>query len=79
MLKPEIGQLLTECESPYSVVVAIAKRSRDISEAAEASGEELRDKAINIAIEEFGAHKAVVRYAEEEEPAAVETAETVEE
>ncbi len=57
MLKPAIGQLLEECESTYSLVIAIAKRSRDISEKALEDKVILDDKAVNLAIDEFGAHK----------------------
>lgn len=58
-LKPEIGQLLEESESAYSIVIAVAKRSRDLAEKAEAEGIELYDKPLNVAIDEFGAHRAV--------------------
>ncbi len=57
MLKPQIAQLLTESKSPYSLVVAIAKRSRDIAEEALEDKRILEDKPVNIAIDEFGAHK----------------------
>ncbi len=57
MLKPQIAQLLNECDSPYSLVVTIAKRSRDIAQDALDSKNILDDKPVNIAIEEFGAHK----------------------
>lgn len=57
MLKPEINQLLNECDSAYSLVIAVAKRSRDLSnEQLEGNGE-LYDKPLNVAIDEFGAHK----------------------
>ena len=57
MLKPQIAQLLNECKSPYSLVVAIAKRSRDIAEDALEKKIVLEDKPVNIAIDEFGAHR----------------------
>ncbi|MEG0833276.1 MAG: DNA-directed RNA polymerase subunit omega [Oscillospiraceae bacterium] len=57
MLKPEIGQLLDECDSTYSLVIAIAKRSRDLVAQAQEDKIILRDKPVNIAIDEFGAHK----------------------
>ncbi len=57
MLKPEIGKLLDECESAYSLVIAIAKRSRDIANRALEEKEILRDKPVNMAIDEFGSHK----------------------
>ena len=36
MLRPEIGQLLEETDSPYALVIAIAKRARDIVKEEEA-------------------------------------------
>jgi len=57
MLKHEIGQLLDECESVYSLVIAVAKRSRDLSNDALDKKIILNDKPVNIAIDEFGRHK----------------------
>lgn len=57
MLKPEIGQLLDECESVYSLVIAVAKRSRDIADDALEERIHLEDKAVNMAIDEFAEHK----------------------
>ncbi|MEG0913031.1 MAG: DNA-directed RNA polymerase subunit omega [Oscillospiraceae bacterium] len=57
MLKPEIAQLLTECSSPYSLVVTIAKRARDISAQALEDKVMLDEKSVTTAITEFGAHK----------------------
>ncbi len=57
MLKPEIAKLLDECESSYSLVVAVAKRSRDVAAKAEETKEEPYDKPINVAIDEFGSNK----------------------
>jgi len=65
MLKPGIGQLLNECDSAYSLVVAIAKRSRDIASEAQEERIILEDKAVNIAIDEFAAHKLHVIETEE--------------
>lgn len=57
MLKHEIGKLLENCESSYSLVIAVAKRSRDIANDAVERKELLNDKAVSIAIDEFAAHK----------------------
>ncbi len=64
MLKPQISQLLNENESAYALVVAVARRSRDIAEAASDGQYELYDKPINIAIDEFGDHRFTVKYDE---------------
>lgn len=68
MLKPQIAQLLNECDSPYSLVVTIAKRSRDIAQEALDNREILNDKPVNMAIDEFGGHKfkIVEHYASKE-------------
>ena len=62
MIKREIGQLLEECESVYSLVIAVAKRSRDISNSS--FKKPLNDNPVNVAIDEFGSHKlrVVERY-----------------
>lgn len=62
MLKPEIAQLLTEADSAYALVVAVAKRSREISESAEEGKFDLYDKPLNISIDEFGSHRYNVVY-----------------
>jgi DNA-directed RNA polymerase subunit omega len=54
MLKHEIGRLLDESESVYSLVIAVAKRSRDIANEALEKKMPLDDKPVNIAIDEFG-------------------------
>ena len=60
MLKSEIAQLLNECESVYSLVIAIAKRSRDVANDALEDKVILNDKPVNIAIDEFGSHRLKV-------------------
>lgn len=61
MLKPAIGQLLSETDSSYSLVIAIAKRARDIVKKSEESGKALDEKPVSLAIDEFGAHKYKVK------------------
>ena len=68
MLKPAIAKLLMENESAYSLVMAVAKRSRDIAADALEDKVILEDKPVNIAIDEFGVHKyRVVEGHEKEE------------
>lgn len=57
MVKYEIGQLIEECESVYSLVIAVAKRSRDIAADAQEKRILLNEKPVNQAIDEFSAHK----------------------
>ena len=56
MIRPEIANVIKSNESPYSLVIAIAKRSRDIA-AKSQDKKKLEDKPVNIAIEEFCDHK----------------------
>ncbi|MEA4911321.1 MAG: DNA-directed RNA polymerase subunit omega [Oscillospiraceae bacterium] len=68
MLKPAIAKLLLENDSAYSLVIAVAKRSRDIAAEALEDKVILEDKPVNIAIDEFGEHKyRVVEGHEKEE------------
>lgn len=62
MLRPQIAQLIEESESVYATVVAVARRSRELAEAAQEGGYELYDKPLNVAIDEFGDHRFEVRY-----------------
>ena len=57
MLRPEIGKLLEETDSPYSLVIAVAKRARDIVSEQEASGKKSDEKPVTTAIIEFGEHR----------------------
>ncbi|MEF9852753.1 MAG: DNA-directed RNA polymerase subunit omega [Hydrogenoanaerobacterium sp.] len=53
MLRPSISQILKNNESPYSLVVGVAKRAREITDAAEHDKKALVDKPVKLAIEEF--------------------------
>ena len=57
MIKHETGKLLEESESVYSLVIAVAKRSRDIAADAQEKRILLDEKPVNMAIDEFSAHK----------------------
>ena len=56
MIRPEIANVIKSNESPYSLVIAIAKRSRDIA-AKSQDKKKNDDKPVNIAIEESCDHK----------------------
>lgn len=57
MLRPAINQILKHDESPYSLVVAVAKRAREITEDAERDKKVLIEKPVKIAVEEFASGK----------------------
>ncbi|MDO4566329.1 MAG: DNA-directed RNA polymerase subunit omega [Oscillospiraceae bacterium] len=60
MIKPEITKLINDCDSVYSLVIAVAKRSRDLAAEAEEGRVRLYDKPVNVAIDEFSSHKLKV-------------------
>lgn len=60
MNRPASTQILKNDESYYSLVTAVAKRARQIASDAEQSGEELSDKPVQIAVEEFAEKKYVL-------------------
>ncbi len=57
MIKPIADLILTPDQSRYSLVVAIAKRAREISEDAEKNRVILEDKPVQIAVQEYVDHK----------------------
>ncbi len=57
MIKPIADLILTPDQSRYSLVVAIAKRAREISEEAEKNRVILEDKPVQIAVQEYIDHK----------------------
>ena len=63
MLKPPEKPILKQGESYYSLVMAVAKRAREIAEEAEESHEILIEKPVQIAVEEFekGEYKMIER------------------
>lgn len=57
MIKPIADLILSPEQSRYSLVIAIAKRARQIAENAEKNKEILDDKPVQMAVEEYQAHK----------------------
>lgn len=57
MHRPASTEILKGGESYYSLVMAVAKRARDIAEDAEAQGKELLEKPVQLAVEEFAKGK----------------------
>ncbi len=53
MLKPSENMIRTPHESAYSLVIAVAKRARQIAEEAEEEGEVLTDKPVDMAVQDF--------------------------
>lgn len=57
MLRPTISQIATKGESYYSVVIAVAKRAREISDELYENKQILEHKPVKTAVEEFAARK----------------------
>ncbi|MBP0989912.1 MAG: DNA-directed RNA polymerase subunit omega [Oscillospiraceae bacterium] len=53
MLKPSLSQILKKNESYYSLVVAVAKRAREIAEESEKNKVILVEKPVQLAVEDF--------------------------
>lgn len=53
MLRPAVSQILKGNESYYSLVIAVAKRARQITDNALENKEILDEKPVKTAVEEF--------------------------
>lgn len=57
MLRPSLNQIATKNESYYSVVLAVAKRAREIADELYNNNETLEEKPVKTAVEEFAGRK----------------------
>lgn len=57
MLRPSPEAFSTPNLSQYSIVVAVAKRAREIADEAEKAGEILIEKPVDLAVRDFIQHK----------------------
>lgn len=55
MLRPAVCQILKNNESYYSLVIAVAKRAREITDEACGSEKPLEEKPVKCAVDEFAA------------------------
>ena len=53
MLRPALVQILRNNESPYSLVVAVAKRAREITDESESEKRVLVEKPVKLAVDDF--------------------------
>ena len=60
MLRPAVNQIITKNESCYSLVIAVAKRARQISEELYEKGETLEEKPVKTAVEEIASGKCKI-------------------
>ena len=60
MLKPSANIIKTPHKSYYSLVIAVAKRAREIAEEAENEGRILMDKPVDLAVQDFVSDKFIL-------------------
>ena len=60
MLRPAVNQIISKNESCYSLVIAVAKRAREISEELYENGEALEEKPVKTAVEELASGKCTI-------------------
>ena len=65
MINIDLKPLLKGGISRYSLVVAVAKRSRDIADEAKEEGEILVEKPVSLAVDDFLDERYSIREAEE--------------
>lgn len=53
MLKPSANIITTPHQSYYSLVIAVAKRAREITEEAAQTGRILSNKPVDLAVQDF--------------------------
>lgn len=72
MLYPAVAELEKVTKSRYALVITIAKRAREISEEAEATGADLTDKPVKMAIMDIFNGKVTVKEGDSAEEIAAE-------
>lgn len=61
MLRPAVNQIISKNESCYSLVIAVAKRAREISdEIYKTEGKTLEEKPVKTAVEELASGKCKI-------------------
>lgn len=60
MHKLSVDDIVSGRKSRYSLVIAVAKRARQIVSESEETGEILVEKPVNIAIKDFKEHKYAI-------------------
>ena len=60
MLRPAVNQIISKNESCYSLVIAVARRAREIAQELYDKGETLEEKPVKTAIEEIASGKCKI-------------------
>ncbi|HBB19451.1 MAG: DNA-directed RNA polymerase subunit omega [Ruminococcus sp.] len=67
MLRPAVNQIISKNESCYSLVIAVAKRAREIADELIANEQTLEEKPVKTAVEELASGKCKIVNTDEEE------------
>lgn len=57
MLRPAVNQIISKNESCYSLVIAVAKRAREITDELYKNKETIEEKPVKTAVEELASGK----------------------
>ncbi len=60
MLRPAVNQIISKNESCYSLVIAVAKRAREISDELLKNEQTLEEKPVKTAVEEIASGKCKI-------------------
>jgi len=60
MLRPAVNQIISKNESCYSLVIAVAKRAREITQELYDKGETIEEKPVKTAVEELASGKCKI-------------------
>lgn len=60
MLRPAVNQIISKNESCYSLVIAVAKRAREISQDLYENSQILEEKPVKTAVEELANGKCKI-------------------
>lgn len=60
MLRPAVNQIISKNESCYSLVIAVAKRAREISDELYRNDQTLEEKPVKTAVEEIASGKCKI-------------------
>jgi DNA-directed RNA polymerase subunit omega len=60
MLRPAVNQIISKNESCYSLVIAVAKRAREIANELYENNETLEEKPVKTAVEELASGKCKI-------------------
>lgn len=67
MLRPSVNQIISKNESCYSLVIAVAKRAREIANNLYENNMVLEEKPVKTAVEEIASGKYKIVYSDQGE------------